>query len=41
MDLFLSNFMKDIESEGVLLKSSALINSKEEAKILGSKLHLK
>ncbi|MBN2618505.1 MAG: hypothetical protein JXR64_09380 [Spirochaetales bacterium] len=38
---FLNNFMKTIESEGVLLKSSALISSTEEAEVIGSKLHIK
>lgn len=38
---FLAQFMKAIESEGVLLKSSAIIGSKEEARIIGSKLHIK
>jgi len=37
---FLSNFMKTLESEGVFLKNSAIISSKEQAKIIGSKLHI-
>lgn len=38
---YLANFMAEIEKQGVLLKSSAVISSKEEAKIIGSKLHIK
>ena len=38
---FLSELMKAIESEGVLLKNSAIISSTDEAKIIGSKLHIK
>ncbi len=38
---FLTGFMKAIESEGVLLKTSAAITSNEEARIIGSKLHIK
>lgn len=38
---FLTRFMKAIESEGVLLKTSATITSKEQARIIGSKLHIK
>lgn len=38
---FLAQLMKAVESEGVLLKSSAAITSNEEAKIIGSKLHIK
>ena len=37
---FLSNFMKVLESEGVFLKNSAIISSKEQAKVIGSKLHI-
>ena len=38
---FLSNIMSELERQGVLLKSSAVITSKEQAKVIGSKLHLK
>lgn len=38
---FLGNLMKLVESEGVLLKSSGEFKSKEDARIYGSKLHLK
>ncbi|MGL1894234.1 MAG: hypothetical protein OCD02_21570 [Spirochaetaceae bacterium] len=38
---FLNNLMRALESEGVLLKSSSVISSKEQAKIIGSKLHIK
>lgn len=38
---FLSNFMAELEREGVLLKTSSIIGSPEEAKIIGSKLHIK
>lgn len=38
---FLSNFMCELEKEGVRLKTSAIISSPEEAKIIGSRLHIK
>ncbi len=38
---FLVNLMAGLESQGVLLKTSAIINSTEEAKVIGSKLHIK
>lgn len=38
---FLSNFMSELESQGVLLKSSAVIASNGEAKVVGTKLHIK
>ena len=37
----LLQIMKNLESEGVLLKSSAVISSNEQAKIIGRKLHIK
>lgn len=38
---FLLNFMGLLESEGVFLRTSSIISSPEEAKIIGSKLHIK
>ncbi len=38
---FLIQLMKDIEKEGVLLKTSSIIGSSDQAKIIGSKLHIK
>lgn len=37
---FLTKLMSAIESEGVLLKTSSIISSEEEARIIGSKLHI-
>lgn len=39
--VFLSKLMTELEREGVLLKTSSIISSSEEAKIIGSKLHIK
>lgn len=38
---FLLNFMGLLESEGVFLRTSSIIGSPQEAKIIGSKLHIK
>ena len=38
---FLSTFMRELEKEGVFIKNSAVLSSAVEAKIVGSKLHIK
>ncbi len=38
---FLSKLMAELEKEGVVLKTSSVLRSPEEARVIGSRLHIK